>query len=44
MTFGSYTESLPKDFDIIIAKSKRVERCRYFGVTFDAFMRWDKHI
>lgn len=46
ITFGSYSDSVPKKFEIKINNEtlKRVNETKYLGIIFDTNMRWDKHI
>lgn len=46
ITFGSYCDSVPKDFDIKINNEsiERVLSTKYLGIIIDMNMKWDKHI
>lgn len=46
ITFGAYTDSVPKNFEIKIKNQKlvRVESCKYLGIIFDCNMKWCEHI
>ena len=46
MAFGSYTSSVPNNFEIYIDNTKinRVEQVKYLGVIFDPHLKWDHHI
>ena len=46
MKFGSYVNSVPSNFDILIngCKLKRVKQCKYLGIVFDYRMTWEEHI
>ena len=46
VTYGAYQNSIPLEIDIKIGNFnlKRVNSCKYLGVIFDCFLRWDIHI
>lgn len=46
MTFGAYTDSVPRNISIKInnIEIERVEQCKYLGIIFDHNMKWDKQM
>ena len=46
ITFGNYSDSVPKNSDIYINKEKlkRVTSCKYLGVNFDCNLKCHEHI
>ena len=46
ITYGSYQNSLPIDIDIKIGNYsiKKVTNCKYLGIYFDCFLKWDIQI
>ena len=46
VTYGAYKNSIPNNIDIQIGTHNltRVDHCKYLGVTFDCFLKWDYQI